>query len=141
MSNPQADRQRDMQMLMNTASRQMLDNMTSVIAPKLIPPPCMTATEVRHKQEAARKVMTRKSFIPELWSQKLLDDFAKDGIMGDFVKSELVGPDWPEYAGIKDNVKDWHAAVQAEGIARAIDDHICDALAYGVSVRFIHVKS
>ena len=142
MSNPRADRQRDMQMLMNTASRQMLDNMTSVIAPKLIPPPWMTATEVRHKQEAARKVMTRKSFIPELWSQKLLDDFAKDGIMGDFVKSELVGPDWPEYQGVSvEAIRDRHVDIQASALARRIEDHITDAISYGLSVVHIHVKS
>ena len=142
MSNPRADARRDMQTLMNTASRQMLDNMTSVIIPKSPPLPRMTATEVRHKQEAARKVMTRKSFIPELWSQKLLDDFAKDGIMGDFVKSELVGPDWPEYQGVSVKaIRDRHVDIQASALARRIEDHITDALVYGMSVVHLNVKS
>ena len=87
------------------------------------------------------KQMARKSFFPEIWSKLVLEDFAKDGIMGDFVKPESVGPDWPQYAGIKKNIQEYHSDAQEKAVADKIDDHIMDAISYGLSVVHIHAKS
>lgn len=142
MSNPRADSVRAMQDILNATSRALLDNMNLSVNPRMIIPvrehKVMTATEVRRKHDDAQRRLTEAknlNVFPELWSKKLLEDFAKDGIMGNFLKDELVGPDWPEYAGVNSECKrQYHVSIQGSALAKKIDDHMLDAVTYGLSM-------
>jgi hypothetical protein len=147
MSNPRSDSVRAMQDMLNQATRALLDNMSLNVNPQIIIPArkhkSMTATEIRHRQDTARKCMANKNgaMFPEIWSKKLLEDFAKDGVMGNFLKDDFVGPEWPQYAGIQKNIREYQSDVAAAEVAKSIDDHILDSLAYGFSVVHIDVKA
>lgn len=71
-----------------------------------------------------------RPFIPEIWSKKLLDSFGNSMASVDLVQqADFVGPDWPCYGGIEDNVRSKIGALQNAHIS----SHIEDAIAYGLS--------
>ena len=123
------------QKYINQAYRQLLDNASITINPPvLLPPPEETqvsATVARMREENAKRSMAalskRGSLLPEIWSTKLLSEFAKDSIMGDFLKPDIVGPDWPQYAGVGENL------ARRDGRTTRRPD-VADSLLYGTSV-------